>query len=83
MESSQEQDASVTVVLFNTEVAAKVTFTASEKDPAYRVRMAVAEFYSLHRNLKLDFINVKPKRAIKYLVSVIKLATLKALIERN
>jgi hypothetical protein len=42
---------------------------------------AVAEYYSLHRNLRLDVINGKPKRAVEHLVSVIKPATLKALIE--
>jgi hypothetical protein len=35
----------------------------------------------LHRHLRLDFINGKPKKAIENLVSVIKPATLKALIE--
>jgi hypothetical protein len=35
----------------------------------------------MHRNLILDFINGKPKRAIDHLVSVIKPATLKDLIE--
>jgi hypothetical protein len=35
----------------------------------------------LHRILRLDFINGKTKKAVKRLVSVIKLATLKALIE--
>jgi hypothetical protein len=42
---------------------------------------AVADSYSLHRNLRLDFINGKPKKALEHLVSVIKPATLKALIE--
>jgi hypothetical protein len=41
----------------------------------------VADYYSLHRNLRLDFINGKPKKAVEHLVSVIKPATLKALIE--
>jgi hypothetical protein len=53
----------------------------SEKDPALRVTKAVADYYSLHRNPRLNFINGKPKRAVEHLVSVIKLATLKALIE--
>jgi hypothetical protein len=60
-------------------VLAKVTFAMSETDPALRVMKAVADYYSLHGNLRLDFI--KPKRAVEHLVSVIKLATLKALIE--
>jgi hypothetical protein len=42
---------------------------------------AVADYYWLHRNLSLNFINDKPKRAVEHLVSVIKPATLKALIE--
>jgi hypothetical protein len=53
----------------------------SKKDPALRVMKAVADYYSLHRNLRLDFINDKPKKAVEHLVSVIKPATLKALIE--
>jgi hypothetical protein len=53
------------------------------KDPAPRVTKAVADYYSLHRNLKLDFINGKPKRAVEHLASVIKPATLKALIENE
>jgi hypothetical protein len=53
----------------------------SEKDPALRVMKAVADYYSLHRNPRLDFINDKPKKASEHLVSVIKPATLKALIE--
>jgi hypothetical protein len=51
----------------------------SEKDPALRVTKAVADYYSLHRNLRLYFINGKPKRAVEHLVSVFKPATLKAL----
>jgi hypothetical protein len=53
----------------------------SEKDPALCVTKAVADYYSLHRNLRLDFINGKPKRAVEHLVSLIKPATLKDLIE--
>jgi hypothetical protein len=62
-------------------VLAKVTFAMSEKDPALRVMKAVADYYSLHRNLRLDFINGKPKKTVEHLVSVIRPATLKALIE--
>jgi hypothetical protein len=62
-------------------VLAKVTFAMSEKDPSLRVMKAVSDYYSLHRNLRLDFINGKPKKAVEHLVSVIKPATLKALIE--
>jgi hypothetical protein len=59
----------------------RLSFTMSENNPALRVTNAVADYYSLHRNLKLDFINGKPKKAVEHLVSVIKPATLKALIE--
>jgi hypothetical protein len=62
-------------------VLAKVTFAMSEKDPALRVMKAVADYFSLHRNLRLDFIKGKPKKAVEHLVSVIKPATLKARIE--
>jgi hypothetical protein len=53
----------------------------SEKDPALRVMKEVADYCALHRNLRLDSINDKPKKAVEHLVSVIKPATLKALIE--
>jgi hypothetical protein len=53
----------------------------SEKDPALRVMKAVSDYCYLHRNLRLDFINGKPKKAVEHLVSVLKPATLKALIE--
>jgi hypothetical protein len=42
-----------------------------------RVMKAVADYYSLHRNL----INGKPKKAVEHLVSVIRPAILKAQIE--
>jgi hypothetical protein len=64
-------------------VLAKVTFAMSEKDPALRVMKAVADYYSLHQDLTLDFINEKPKRAVECLVSVIRPVTLKALIENK
>jgi hypothetical protein len=81
LESTQERDASVTAEVVKAEVSAKVTFTMSEKDPALCVMNAVADYYSLHQNLRLDFINGKPKKAVEHLVSVIRPATLKALIE--
>jgi hypothetical protein len=40
-------------------VLAEVSFRMSEKDPALRVTMAVADYYSLHRNLRLDFMSGK------------------------
>jgi hypothetical protein len=81
LESTQERSASVTAEYVKAEVLAKVSFAISEKDPALRVTKAVAEYYSLHRNLRLDFINGKPKRAVEHLVSIIKSATFKALKE--
>jgi hypothetical protein len=42
---------------------------------------AVADYYSLHRSLRLDFINGKPKKAVEHLVSVTRPAIHKALIE--
>jgi hypothetical protein len=81
LESTQERDASVTAELVKAEVLAKVTFAMSEKDPALRVMKAVADYYSLHRNLRLDFISGKLKKAVERLLSVIRPATYKALIE--
>jgi hypothetical protein len=81
LESTQERDASVTAEFVKAEVLAKVTIDMSEKDPALRVMKAVADYYSLHRNMRLDFINGKPKKAVENMVSVIRPATLKALIE--
>jgi hypothetical protein len=80
LESTQARDASVTAEFVKAEVLTTVTFAISKNDPALRVMMAVADYYSLHRNLRLDFINGKPKKAVEHLVSVIKPATLKALI---
>jgi hypothetical protein len=57
-----------------------MSFTISEDNPALRVTKAVSDYYSLHRNLRLDFINGKPTKAVEHLVPVIKPATLKALI---
>jgi hypothetical protein len=80
LESSQARDASVTAEFVKAEVLTKVAFAMSENDPALRVTKAVADYYSLHRNLKLDFINGKPKKAVEHLVSAFKPATLEALI---
>jgi hypothetical protein len=76
LESTQERDASVKAEFVKAEVLAKVTFVMSEKDSALRVMKAVADCYSLHRNLRLDFINGKPKKAVEHLMSVIKPAIL-------
>jgi uncharacterized membrane protein YgcG len=81
LEPTQQRSASVTAEYVKAEELAKVSFTMSEKDLNLRVTKAVADYYSLHRNLRLDFINGKPRRAVEHLVSVIKPATLKALIE--
>jgi hypothetical protein len=58
-----------------------VPIKLSGKDPALRVSKAVDTYYSLHRSLRLNFINGKPKKAIEHLVSVIKPDTVKSLIE--
>jgi hypothetical protein len=81
LDSIKERDASVTAEFFKAEVLAKVTFSMSEKVPPLRVTEAVSDYYSLHRNLRLDFINGKPKKSVEHLVSVVKPATLKVLIE--
>jgi hypothetical protein len=83
LESTQERDASVTAEFVKAELLAKVTFAMSEKDLALRIMKAVAANYSLHRNLRLDYIYGKPRKAVEHLVLVIKPATLKALIERK
>jgi hypothetical protein len=62
LESTQERDAYVTAEYVKAEVLAKVSFAMSEKDPALRVMKEVADYYSLHRNLGLDFNNGKPTR---------------------
>jgi hypothetical protein len=81
LESTQDRSTSVTAENVKAEVLAKVSFTMSEKDSALRVIKEVADYYSLHKNLRLDFIIGNLKRAVEYLVSVIKPATLKTLIE--
>jgi hypothetical protein len=81
LESSQECDGSVTAEFVKAKVLAKMAFAMSEKDPSLRVMDAVADYYSLHRNMRLDSINGKPKKSVEHLVSVIKPATLKSLIE--
>jgi hypothetical protein len=81
LESTQERDASVTAEYVKAEVLAKMSFTMTEKDPALRITKAVADYYLLHRNLKLDFINGKAKKAVEHLKSIIKPATLKSLIQ--
>jgi hypothetical protein len=81
LEFTQERDASVTAEFVKAEVLAKVTFAMSKKDISLRVMKAVADYYSLHRILRLELINGKPKRAVEHLVSMIRRTTLKALIE--
>jgi hypothetical protein len=71
LESIKEHDASVTAEFVKAEVLAKVKFALSENDSALRIMKEIADYFSLHRNLRLDFINGKPKRAVKHLVSVI------------
>jgi hypothetical protein len=64
LEYTQERSASVTAEYVKAEVLAKVSFTISEKDPALRITKSFADYYSLHRNLRLDFIDGKPKKAV-------------------
>jgi hypothetical protein len=64
-------------------VLAKATLATSENDPALRDIKAVADYYSWHRNQKLDFTNGRTNKAVEHLVSVIKPAILKALIGRK
>jgi hypothetical protein len=81
LDSTQVRSVSVTAEYVKAKVLAYVSFTMSVNDPALRIKKAAADYYSLHINLRLDFINGKPKKAVEHLVSVIKPATLKALIE--
>jgi hypothetical protein len=62
LEFTQERHASVTAEFVKAEVLAKLAFAMSEKDPALRVMKVVADYDSMHRNLRLDVINGKPKR---------------------
>jgi hypothetical protein len=48
--------ASITAEFVKAEMLAKVTFAMLEKNPALRVMKTVADYISLHRNLKLDFL---------------------------
>jgi hypothetical protein len=68
LESTQERDASVTAEFVKAEVLAKVTFSMPGKDPALGAMKAVVNYYSLHRNLRLDFISGKPKKAVEHLM---------------
>jgi hypothetical protein len=67
LESTQERDASVTADSVKAEMLAKELLTMSEKDPALRVRRAFPDYFSLYRNLILDFINGKPKKEVEHL----------------
>jgi hypothetical protein len=57
LECTEERDASVTAECVKTEVLAKMSFIMSEKNLALCVTKAVSDYYSLHRNLRLYFIN--------------------------
>jgi hypothetical protein len=80
LESTQERDASATAEFVKMEVLAKMSFALSEKDPLLRFIKEVADYCSLYRNLRLDFIDGKPKKAVEHLISVIKPATHKVLL---
>jgi hypothetical protein len=81
LESTQDRDAFVTAKFVKAEVLAKLAFAMSEKEPALRVTKAVADYNSLHSNLKLDFISGKPRKGVENLMSVIRPANLKSLIK--
>jgi hypothetical protein len=83
IEYTQERTISITAESFKVAVLKKVSVTVSEKGPALRVTTAVADYYYLHINLRLDFIDGKPKKTVVHLESVIMQAILKALIERK
>jgi hypothetical protein len=83
IEYTQERTISITAESFKVAVLKKVSVTVSEKGPALRVTKAVADYYYLHINLRLDFIDGKPKKTVVHLESVIMQAILKALIERK
>jgi hypothetical protein len=81
LESTKERASSVTAKFVKAKVSAKMKFSMSETDPALRVVKSVADWYSLPRNLKLEFINGKPKKSVEHLASVIQPAIIKALIQ--
>jgi hypothetical protein len=81
LKSTKDRDASVTAEFFKAKLLAKVSIIMSEKNPALRVTKVIADNYTFRRNLRLDFINGKPKKEVRHLVSVIRSATAKALIE--
>jgi hypothetical protein len=57
LESTQERDPPVTAEFVKAEVLAKVTFAMSENDPALRVTKAFSDYYLLHTNLGLDWMD--------------------------
>jgi hypothetical protein len=79
--STNERYASVTAEFVKADILAKMSFTKSGKDPALLNIKAVADYYSLPRNRRLNFINGKPWKSFEHLVWVIRPATLKTLIE--
>jgi hypothetical protein len=83
LKSTQCKDEALTVEDIKNEVRSKVVFHMSEKDPALRVTKAVGDHMTLRRNIKLDLVKGKPKKAVKHIVSVIKPVSLKALVERD
>jgi hypothetical protein len=62
LECTQVRGASVMSEYVKTAVLAKVSFKVSENVLAPRVTKAVADYYSLHRNLRQDYVNGKPKK---------------------
>jgi hypothetical protein len=81
LEYMQERNASVTAQFVKAVLLAKVSSIMAEKGPVLYITKEVGDYYSLHRYLGPDFVNCKPKKPVEYLVSVIKPATFKDLIE--
>jgi hypothetical protein len=81
LESTHEDAASALAELVKAEVLAKVTFAMSQKNMSLLVIKAVAEYYSFLWNLRLESNDGKSNKAVEHLVSVVKSATFKALIE--
>jgi hypothetical protein len=83
LKSTQCKDAALTAEDIKNEVRSKVVFHMSEKDPALRVTKAVRDYMTLHRNLKLNLVKGKPKKAVEHIVSAIKPVLLKVLVESD
>jgi hypothetical protein len=83
LKSTQTKDSTMTVDDRKNEVRNKAVFHMAENDPALRVTKEIGEYLTLYRNLKLDLVKNKPKRAVEHIVSVIKPTTLKSIVESD